>query len=384
MSTVASVPPSPSGPQVTILSTAHPAGDGRIRRWVEGFVAAGARVHVVALHSSAHSSPYGDSATLQALSPAGRKERLRRSLTLPFTQHSDLIVAIDPELFVPALILKRARRCRVIADVHEDFASLATDHDRWGPRLSRALIANGARLAVNAAAQCDATVVADAHLPPLRARRRVVGRNLADPADFEVESFDAMSDTARHTGPLRAVYAGDLTPQRGLDAMLDGVVASPATTLDLFGPDRQWARAAIERAESESAGRIRYRGLLPHSELVVELPSYQVGLSLLHRIPSYDAAMPSKIYEYQAAGLATITSNLPRCADAVRDTNGGTIIGGSVERWAGHLTTALNDYGADAQLLAAQRRNARRAAIARAGDSDSLAAAVRSLTDLLD
>lgn len=375
-----------NAPRVAILSTAHPAGDGRIRRWVEGFHAAGAHVTVVALGPAGQDSPFADDVVLEALPAATRGQRILRAVMLPFAQafpsaeRADLIVAIDPELYVPVLALKRAGRSRVIADIHEDFATVASDHDRWGPRLSRMLVGNGARLAVSAAAQFDATVVADVHLPPLKAKRRVVGRNVAEASDFAPPVIDPVGSNTQ----LRAVYAGDLTPQRGLVAMLEGAVASPAWQLDLFGPDRSWAQSLIADAVRRSDGRIQYRGLVPHAELVAELSYYDVGLSLLHPIPSYAAAMPSKIYEYQAAGLATITSDLPRCRNEIYKNNSGIVVSSTdLDAWPALLTRALGHYANDRQMLAAQRRNARRAAIAGGDQPDGLAAAVQSLTDLL-
>lgn len=314
--------------------------------------------------------------SLRSLDPATRWNRVRRAVELAAQTRANIVVAIDPELWAPVLAAQRARGGLAIADVHEDFAALATDHDRWGPAVTRNVVALGSSGLAQTVARFDAVVVADEHLPPHRARWRIVGRNVPDPDDYDIGG--------RTTPGRRAVYAGDLTPQRGLQTMLDGVLSAPDWLLDLYGPDRPWARSAIEVAERASEGRIRYRGLVSQQELNAELPNYDVGLCLLDRIPSYDAALPAKILEYQAAGLATIATDLPRVADEVTSTDSGVVLpttGGSAS--ADQLAAALDGLGSAPDRIAALQRNARAAAEAHR-PMDSLAQAVSMLTILLE
>lgn len=382
---------------VAIVSTAHPAGDGRLWQWARGFAAVGASVAVTAVGTA----PMPDGVALHSLEPASRWNRPMRAIRLASQTQARVVVAIDPELWGPVLATQRARGALAIADVHEDFAALATDHDRWGPALTRRAVSLGSSGLAQAVARCDAVVVADEHLPPARARWRIVGRNVPDAADY-----DLAQARSQH---LHAVYAGDLTPQRGLGAMLDGVVAARAWSLDLFGPDRPWARDAIAAAERASNGRVRYRGHVARQELNAALPSYHVGLCLLDRIPSYDAALPAKVLEYQAAGLATIASDLPRAVEALSaksvsgeaesdevgsgdapsgaagsSAESGVVLAaanGSVS--AGQLTDALERLATDPDRLARLQDNARRTAEAHR-PVNSLAQAVSMLTILLE
>lgn len=356
-------------PSVVILSTAHPAGDGRIRRWVDGFDALGADVRVVAIGTA----EFAAGVDLRSLTAATRFNRIGRAMRLPATEAADVVVALDPELYLPALIAQRARGKRVVADVHEDFVALAADADRMGSALMRRVVGAGARTVVGLAARSDATVVADHHVPPTTARRRLVGRNVAivDDYDLSVPKHDQ----------LHAVYAGDLTPQRGLDAMLEAMAQSPLWRLDLYGPDRPWARDAIAQATATTDGRVRYRGLVSQRELADALPRYHVGLSLLHRIPAYAASMPSKIHEYQAAGLVTITSDLKRVAQVTRDADSGFVLDGD-DNWPAQVSSLLALLADDRDRMTKLQHNARVGAES-ADDSDTLAAAVRALANLL-
>lgn len=290
-----------------------------------------------------------------------------------------LVVAIDPELWGPVLLAQRARRGLAVADVHEDFAALATDHDRWGPPLVRRVVGGGVAVLAHVLTRFDAVVVADHHLPPPRARRRIVGRNVPSPDDYRVGPYDQPADGV---DGLRAVYAGDLTPQRGLQAMLDGVAAASGWHLDVFGPDRSWAREAIAAAIRHDGDRIRYRGQVSQNELIAALPNYDVGLCLLDRIPSYDAALPSKVLEYQAAGLATVATDLTRVKAEVTETDSGLIIDASGDV-AAQLGAALDELGRDSDRLARLKRNARAAAESHR-QADSLADAVAQVAALLD
>jgi glycosyltransferase involved in cell wall biosynthesis len=51
-----------------------------------------------------------------------------------------------------------------------------------------------------------------------------------------------------------------------------------------------------------------------------------VGLSMLEDTPAFHEAVPSKLYEYLAAGLAVATTPLPRAAEIVRASGGGVVV----------------------------------------------------------
>jgi glycosyltransferase involved in cell wall biosynthesis len=51
-----------------------------------------------------------------------------------------------------------------------------------------------------------------------------------------------------------------------------------------------------------------------------------VGLSLLEDTPAFREAVPSKLYEYLAAGLAVATTPLPRAADIVVRSGAGVVV----------------------------------------------------------
>jgi hypothetical protein len=148
--------------------------------------------------------------------------------------------------------------------VHEDYAARLRDrawaHGVFGAG-ARVVAAGGSSLARHA----DVTVVADGHLPPRQARRRVVVRNLPD--------LSALPAPGPRDARPRALYVGDVRRSRGLQTMLEAVEAVPEWTLDVVGPvaadDAGWladwsrrspaAAAALNAWAADPAGLERCR-----------------------------------------------------------------------------------------------------------------------------
>jgi glycosyltransferase involved in cell wall biosynthesis len=85
---------------------------------------------------------------------------------------------------------------------------------------------------------------------------------------------------------------------------------------------------------------VRFHGRRPPQEAWSLAAGAWAGLSLLEATPAFVAAVPSKLYEYLACGLAAVVSPLPRQADLVRESGAGEIAASSreaaeiLERWA--------------------------------------------------
>lgn len=298
---------------LSILSSAHPATDTRLLRWVRAAERAGWAVTVRAEHGSG-------------------LRRVVRAATLPWrARTSDVLIVLDPELALTALLLRPLHRSALVADVHEDWPTVASDR-RWARGPLRWLARLLAQLAVWGSSRADIVVVADDHVRPERARRRVVARNL--PARGE------MPVGRRRSEEPRAVYVGDVRASRGLATMVDAVLASPPWHLDIIGPVRADATGLLERARS--SGRIDVHGRLPFRDAWERAAGASVGLALLDDTPAYRPALPTKLSEYLAAGLAVIVSELPRARVLVEETGAGVAVSSAedaaavLRRWHEH------------------------------------------------
>src|SRR5439155_8086114 len=237
---------------------------------------------------------------------------------------------------VPAALARRLlRRGAAVVDMSEDYQSLL--HDRaWATGVVGAGARAVAWVAAGLAGHADLTVVADEHVPPAHARHRVVVRNLPDPRHLPPPG-------PRDEHP-RALYVGDVRRSRGLRTMLEALEGAPAWTLDVVGPvaasDSSWLRDWFDR--SQAAGRVRFHGRLSPDRAWAFAAGAWAGLMLLEQTPAFVAALPSKLYEYLACGLAVMTTPLPRASEVVVTSGAGVVV-----RDAAEVSATLNRWSDD-------------------------------------
>ncbi len=325
---------------VTFVTSAHDVADARLHREVAALRRAGLTVEVLGLGEAAAGPADATVVTSPRPGPLGRAVR---AVALPWRAHGRVVIALDPDL-VPSLRLLALKRRRVVVDVHEDYAALLSDRS-WahGPAgvAARALVSVSTRLAADA----DLTVVADDHVPPRIAAQRMVLRNLPDFA-----MLPAAATSAERDEPPRALYVGDLRASRGLFAMLDAVAEAAPWELDLVGPVAAADQPRLDAwlASSPAAVRVRLHGRLTPRAAWGLAAGASVGLLLLDATPAFVAAVPSKLYEYLACGLAVVATPLPRTAELLSEVGAGALASTVAE-----AATVLRAWSADPAALRA-------------------------------
>ena len=125
----------------------------------------------------------------------------------------------------------------------------------------------------------------------------------------------------RDGGPT-LVYAGGLIGGRGLEEAIAALALLPGVRLRLIGPGTEARRAAL-RALAEAAGagdRLELLGPVPHDRLVAALAGADAGLCLIQPVcRSYELTLPNKLFEYAAAGLPVLATDLPVIGRVVRE-----------------------------------------------------------------
>lgn len=336
----------PPPPDVSVVTAGHDVADARLHREVAALQRQGLRVQVLGLGDPA-AGPAG--ADVRARPRPGLAGRALLAARLPWLARGAVLVAPDPDVALAAVLTRPLHRRAVVADVHEDYAALLRDR-AWaaGPVGVLARLVVGAATA--AAAHADLTVVADEHVPPARARRRVVQRNLPDPA-----TLPAPTDPAARP---RAVYVGDLRRSRGLFAMLDALERAPGWTLDLVGAVAPSDSAELERrCSGELGGRVRVHGRLPPRQAWEVASGAWAGLALLADTPAFRDAVPTKLGEYLACGVPVVVTDLPRMRAVVDATRAGVVVppATAAERTGDVLAGWGRDRAAYARCLAAAR-----------------------------
>lgn len=349
------------------MTTGHDVADARLHRIV---AALGRQDLRIGLHGLGSSSVAPDVAHLICRPRRRLARRALAAASLPAVRPAArLLVVLDPELVLPVLVWRGLRRGRVVVDVHEDYVALLRDRE-WARGLRRFVAAGLARSATAMAGWADLTVVADEHVPPPRARRRMVVRNLPPSVDLPA--------AGRRDATPRALYVGDIRTSRGLRRMVDAILAVPPWRLDLVGPvaasDQAWLTAALQRPGGE---RVRLHGRLPPAASWEFARGAWVGLTVLDQTSAFVATLPTKVYEYLGCGLAVVSTPLPRVTTLLRESGAGVVIG-SVEE----LTRTLRGWWEQPESIDEHRSAARAwaaASLPPTSEFDALAAAIAAL-----
>lgn len=118
-------------------------------------------------------------------------------------------------------------------------------------------------------------------------------------------------------GKLRVLYVGTITQDRGCLNLIDAVNHLKSEgrfdiSLDLIGPIHDSSlKMLIHNRIANSASSISWKGAMPYNRVVKKITNYDVGFAALHDDPNYRESLPTKLLEYNAAGLISIVSNLP-------------------------------------------------------------------------
>ena len=92
---------------------------------------------------------------------------------------------------------------------------------------------------------------------------------------------------------------------------------------------------------ADVAGRVRLHGRQPPESAWRIASGAAVGLALLEDTPAFRAALPTKVYEYLAAGMAVLATPLPRVERLLAEAGAGEVVRNAAEaarflrHWAG-------------------------------------------------
>jgi glycosyltransferase involved in cell wall biosynthesis len=129
--------------------------------------------------------------------------------------------------------------------------------------------------------------------------------------------------------PPRVAYIGGLMPGRGLEQMIDALLYLPDVRLCAIGPGATWYRASL-LARATAAGvedRMELRDPVAPGEVQSVLAGAAAGLCLIQPIcRSYELSLPNKLFEYAAAGVPVLASDVPEIAAVVRSEGLGEVV----------------------------------------------------------
>jgi glycosyltransferase involved in cell wall biosynthesis len=250
-----------------------------------------------------------------------------QALRLARRLRPQLVHANDWNTMWCALAIKLTCGARVIYDSHE----LWPDRNgRWEWRAwllaSEALFVRVADVVITASPG-----YADVLAQRYRIARPLVIRNI--PEDLPSPSrplADYHSPNGLHSArPPLVVYVGGLMPGRGLEQTIDALALTADVRLRAIGPGPSSYRAVLQaRADAAGVGdRLELLPPVPPDALVGALADAAAGLCLIQPVcRSYELTLPNKLFEYAAAAVPVLASDLPVIAAVVRGAKLGEVV----------------------------------------------------------
>jgi glycosyltransferase involved in cell wall biosynthesis len=301
--------------KIVHLTSVHSPFDTRIFvKECRSLARAGFDVTIIAPHSR---DEIADNVRIKAVRSAPGDGRLRRMTATAWSvlrealrQNADLYHFHDPEL-IPAALVLRAYNKSVIYDIHENVPKdilLKQYLPLWSRHTLSWLIDH---LEVFAARQFSALIT----VSPLIAERflatnpkTVLVRNFPDPGEL-TEAADIPWEARK---PL-VVFPGGILPERGIRQMVHAMACLPDSTeatLEIASgefPKDLWE----ELTKHPGWRRVNYVGRLSRLQVVELLGRASAGLVLYLPEGQNFCSMPHKLFEYMAAGIPVIASDLP-------------------------------------------------------------------------
>nr|WP_246220967.1 glycosyltransferase [Phytoactinopolyspora mesophila] len=298
-----------------VLTVVHDPEDTRIRhKQINTLRAAGHAVTFAAPFSGYDRPRPRDITSIDIPRARGlRRIRALRAARILLRRHAteyDVILMHDPELLFAAGGLEHPG---LVWDVHEDTAA-AVRMKPWLPRPARPLAAMLIRKVERRAEQKMTLLLAeDGYAARFERSHPVIRNSAVEPESLDVETGN------------RVVYLGRITRARGALEMVDlGQRLAPDIEVHLIGNADPECADQIRAAHE--AGHVHWHGFVPNDEALAQLPGALAGISLLHDQPNYAHSRPTKILEYMAYGLPTITTPNPASRQLIDQHGCGVVV----------------------------------------------------------
>ncbi|RGE24269.1 glycosyltransferase family 4 protein [Leucobacter sp. wl10] len=124
-------------------------------------------------------------------------------------------------------------------------------------------------------------------------------------------------------GSLQAVFLGSLKPWHGVEVAIDAASGLDGVELTVLGDGPE--RDALQRRALERGAPVRWLAAVPHAAVPTALAGMHVGLAP-YPADAGDYFSPLKAYEYLAAGLAVIGSDIGQLPSILEDGRTGMLV----------------------------------------------------------
>lgn len=312
--------------RILIVTVAHHPQDARIRhREIEALLSFGHEITFVAPFTAFETPPTPTPWVRTIDVPRSHGSPVIRARAVAVAARvvareakgHDIVLVHDPELL---LVLAVARTCGgrpgpvLVWDVHEDVPAQTYMLD-WPPLVQRAGAAFIATIERGAERRIKLLLAEHAYADRFKRQHPIVPNTVMVP----------QTPPSRAEDIPRIVYIGALTWARGAEELMAIAERLPGVILDILGNASTDVHHHLARAATQLPN-VHYHGFVPNAEALKRLDGALAGLALLHPHRNYAHSRPTKIMEYMAHGVPTITTPNAASAEMVQDANAGIVI----------------------------------------------------------
>lgn len=273
-------------------------------------------------------------------------------------QHADVYHFHDPDLLPVGLALS-LRGKRVIYDVHEDLPRdilLKSAHYLPGwvcPPLSWAMGAFETGVARRMSGVMAATAHIAKRFEAANSRTRVV-RNFPLPAELQPDHEVAWLEREHSVA-----YVGGISIERGIRQMVETMALLPHelnANLCLAGDFREQLHMDLEQVPGWE--RVQLLGMLFRDDVARLLRRSRVGLVVLLPTPTFVVSLPTKLFEYMAAGIPVVASDFPLWRQIIEGAGCGLLVDPEKPRAIAEAIAYLLTHDDEAEAMGARGRKA--------------------------
>ncbi len=336
--------------RIAVLTTVHPALDGRIfHKEAVSLARAGHAVTLFApYHPEAAAAAQSRGLTYVPLPAAeGRLARPRRWVRLMGLlrqQRFDVWHFHDPELLPLAVVWRWlfARRTRLLYDMHEDVPKDILDKP-WIAKPLRGPVSGAFDVVERwGMRRCQVIITAT---DPIAQRAAVSARPVFTVRNYPLaRQQEAGPRPLGLTRPVRVIYCGGLTEIRGIRQVVLAMDDLQACPVELVLLGEFYPQAFAQEIRRQAGKHVLIYDQVPFQQVWSYLQESDIGIICFQPTPNHVEAMPNKLFEYMQAGLAVIASDFPLWRQIVESSGCGLVVNPTEP---GQIAAAIRQLVAD-------------------------------------